>query len=263
MSLATLLVAAGYRGQVDAFRQMVRSCQGDVLVFLTPSDDAIRRALHALQFAGGSVHGVERRGDVVEEEALDELTRIARLYLGSDAVSPVRSAGNVEPARPGPRDLAATIVVRTTTFPGPAHKEYLAAHVIPGVPRSIYIPLHVPAFTMRIRVTLEHLGASLVDVLGVRVFRPENPAPTKLDSTQIRAVLAIAGTAEIEGPSLRALAIDGAVEFDLDVPTLWLQGRCIGIELRVSVRPVPSEELLATPWLERASRTFRDPRMPA
>lgn len=256
----------------------VRRAAHDSMILLVPEHDDARRLVHEMRCAGSPVHVVERPEPLPEALALHEVAVIAAHYLRARWIVPLRldevlsssddlaaraldgdALRREEPATPPARREDRRAVLRTTTLPGPAHKEHIAAILRPGVARSIVVPLHVPMYTTAIRLTLENLGCALVEIDALRIFRP-GAAPVEVDPLDLTAVLRVGGPAMLTpAPPLQVFAVNGDMELWVDVERLWRSGVCDALELRVTATPVSPDRALSSAMLDALGAAYRDP----
>ena len=268
-----------FDGCTEALHAVVREADHEVLVLLSPEHDEARRLLHGLRFAGFRVHLVEWPVELAEAPALRAVARVAAHYLRARWIVPLRLVeaksscaerdeerldGDVLRAEPpltySPRAGDRRVAVRTTTVPGPAHKERVAIVMRPGSPRSVFLPLHVPKDTTAIRVGFEGLGCVRVRIDAVRVFRDGVAGPLDIEPSELSSVIRIVGPAMLPfACPLGALALDGVFELILDIGTLWQGGPCAAVELRLTAMPLAPQRALASATLAEHVSSFCDP----
>ena len=268
-----------YDGRTEALHAVVREANHEVLVLLSPEHDEARRLLHALRFAGFGVHLVEWPVELAEEPGLREVARVGAHYLQARWIVPLRlSEAKSSPAEQdeerldgdvlraeaplaySPRDGDRRVVVRTTTVPGPAHKEHVAIVMRPGSPRSVFLPLHVATDTMAVRVAFEGLGCVRVRIDAVRVFHHGVAEPVDIEPPELSKIIRIAGPAMLPfAYPLGALALDGVFELILDIGTLRRDGPGAAVELRVTATPLAPQRALASATLAEHVSNFCDP----
>jgi hypothetical protein len=276
---SAIAVVVAFDGRTDALRAFLRRRERETMILLAPEDDDARRLVHAASFDGGvPVHPVERPARVTGARALQDVASAAAHALRARWIVPLdldqafarheplagrfafdgdvlRRSPPPAPAEPG-GDLR--VVVRTTTLPGPAHKEHLALRLRPGLARSVLVPLHVPMYTSHIRLRFDGLGAALVEADALRAFR--RAAPTReIDVSVLPAFVRVAGFAALPAPPLRALCADGALELIVDIARLWHDGVADALELRVAATPLDGAGALSSAALDRLSAAHRDP----
>jgi hypothetical protein len=289
-------VVTSYDGRLELVDAFVRRTAGEMLIALWPEDDDARRMLHALAHEGYRVHVVEAigsRDDRIENQlvwmaahhlqstwivrlALDEVLHLsAPDRTSDDGVTTVAHAsqpghgailsGDAIRAR-GPLVETGEVadekhrgLLRTTTVPGPAHKEHIAFIALPGRARSVFVPLHGLSVAREIRLTLDVLGCALVDVDAVRLFR-HGDVPLSVQGGTLASLLRVVGGAHggsrRTGLSLRALA--GPVEMTLDAAAARFHGSPDAIELRITVNPL-DDDVLGNAALARVTAPYREP----
>ena len=150
-------------------------------------------------------------------------------------------------------------VLRTTTVPGPAHKEHIAFVALPGRARSVFVPLHGLFAAREIRLTLDVFGSAIIDVDAVRLFR-HGDVPLSVQGGALASLLRVEGGAHAgsrrTGLSLRALA--GPVEMTLDAAVARSHGSVDAIELRITVNPL-DDDVLGNAALARVTAPYREP----
>jgi hypothetical protein len=268
-----------FDGRTEALHAVVREANHEVLVLLSPEHDEARRLLHGLRFAGFGVHLVEWPVELAEAPALREVARVAAHYLRARWIVPLRLGeakssraerdeerldGDVLRAEPpltySPRAGDRRVVVRTTTVPGPAHKEHVVIVMRPGSPRSVFLPLHVPMDTTAVRVAFEGLGCVRVRIDAVRVFRHGVAGPVDIEPSELSSVIRIVGPAMLPfARPLGVLALDGVFELILDIGALWQDGPCAAVELRMTATPLAPQRALASATLAEHVSNFCDP----
>lgn len=268
-----------FDGCTEALHAVVRGANHEVLVLLSPEHDEARRLLHALRFAGVGVHVVEWPVELAEAPGLREVARIGAHYLQARWIVPLRLGeskssraerheerldGDALRAEPqlaySPRAGDRRAVVRTTTVPGPAHKEHVVIVMRPGSPRSVFLPLHVPGDTTAVRVAFEGLGCVRARIDAVRVFRHGVAAPVEIEPPELSSIMRIVGPAMLPfARPLGALALDGVFELTLDIGKLRQDGPCAALELRVTATPFAPQRALASATLAEHVSNFCDP----
>ena len=289
-------VVTSYDGRLELVDAFVRRTPCEILMALWPEDDDARRLLHALRHEGHRVHVVEAIGspdDGVENQlvwmaahylqatwivrlALDEVLHLSApdgtsgddvttvahaLQPGQGAVSSgdaIRARGPFVETR-AVADEKHRAVLRTTTVPGPAHKEHIAFVALPGRARSVFVPLHGLSGARDIRLTLDVFCNAIVDVDAVRLFR-HGDVPLSVQGGSLASLLRVEAGAHAgsrrTGLSLRALA--GPVEMTLDAVAARSDGSPHAIELRITVNPL-EDDVLGNAALARVTAPYREP----
>jgi hypothetical protein len=272
-------VVTSYDGRLELLDAFVRQTAGEILIAVWPEDDDARRMLHALAHEGRRVHVVEAigsRDDGIENQlvwmaahflqatwivrlALDEVLHTLQPGQGTAlSGNAIRARGPLVEKRPD-ADERHRAVLRTTTVPGPAHKEHIAFVALPGRARSVFVPLHGLVAAREIRLTLDVFGSAIIDVDAVRLFR-QGDVPLSLQGGPLASLLRVEGGAHAgsrrTGLSLRSLA--GPVEMTLDAAAARSHGSADAIELRITVNPL-DDDVLGNAALARVTAPYREP----
>ena len=277
--MRAVTVVTSYDGRLELLDAFVRRTAAEILIAVWPEDDDARRMLHALAHEGYRLHILEAigsRDDGIENQlvwmaahflqatwivrlALDEV--LHTLQAGQGAVlsgKAIRARGPLVETR-AVADEKHRAVLRTTTVPGPAHKEHIAFVALPRRARSVFVPLHGLFAAREIRLTLDVFGSAIVDVDAVRLFR-HGDVPLSVQGGSLASLLRVEGGAHAgsrrTGLSLRALA--GPVEMTLDAATARSHGSADAIELRITVNPL-ADDVLGNAALARVTAPYREP----
>ena len=282
--MGAIAVVTSYDGRLELLDGFVRRTPGEILIAIWPEDDDARRMLHALRHEGHRVHVVEATGardDRTENQlvwiaahhlqstwivrlAMDEVLQMSAAAHGLQPGHGTVWSGDAIRAR-GPlvqtpvADDKLRAVLRTTTVPGPAHKEHIAFVALPGRARSVFVPLHGVSVAREIRLTLDVFGSAIVDVDAVLLLRP-GVLPLPVHGSALAALLRVDGGAHAgssrTGVSLRALG--GPVEMTLDAAAARSYGSPDAIELRMTVNPLEAD-VLGNAAFARVTAPYREP----